>query len=66
MTVLVKLSVVKLVTREEDFKSSAQALNLRLVKKERLGLDRALCLKKTNKHSREEECSLSASVLGSA
>lgn len=33
MTVLVKLSVVKLVTREEDFKGSAQALNLRLVKK---------------------------------
>lgn len=33
MTVLVKLSVVKLVTREEDFKSSAQALNLRWVKK---------------------------------
>lgn len=33
MTVLVKLSVVKLVTREEDFKGGAQALNLRLVKK---------------------------------
>lgn len=30
MTVLVKLSVVKLVTREEDFKGGAQALNLKL------------------------------------